>query len=66
MSTTPKYTYEQLIEKMVRAKMKLEGARRRHADRCIVELDPEGFAPCNCGSNDLNAALDEAAKELKL
>ncbi len=66
MSTIPKYTYEQLIEKMVRAKIKLEGARRRHSDHCVTEYDPETMAPCNCGAADLNAALNDAARELNL
>jgi hypothetical protein len=62
----PKYTYEQLIEKLVRAKVKLEGTRRSHTDRCAVELDPEGFAPCSCGVSAHNSALEAALKELKL
>jgi len=61
-----KYTYEQLIEKMVRAKIKLEGSRRGHSDSCPVEADPEGFAPCNCGASNHNGKISDALDELDL
>ena len=60
------YTYEQLIEKIVRAKMKLEGGSKDHSDRCAVELDPEGYAPCSCGASSHNSSVQAAIDELKL
>lgn len=61
-----RYTYEQLIEKMVRAKMKLEGSHRSHSDHCPVECDPEGYAPCSCGASSHNSRISDAISELKL
>jgi len=52
-----------LVEKMARAKMRLEGHRRQHADHCPTE-DPESLAPCNCGASDTNDTIDKAIKEL--
>lgn len=60
------YSYEQLLEKLVRAKVKLEGARRSHSDRCMVEVDPEYHGPCTCGASGSNSAVNEALRELKL
>lgn len=60
------YTYEQLLEKVVRAKVKLEGARRSHSDRCMVEVDPEYRGPCTCGASGSNAVISAALRELKL
>lgn len=61
-----KYSYEQLLEKIIRAKIELEHLRRRHSDRCRVELDPEGFAPCDCGADGVNATVNMAIKLLEL
>ena len=55
-----------LIEKMVRAKVKLEGSRMSHKDSCPVESDPEGYAPCNCGASKTNSAIDAAIRELNI
>ena len=55
-----------LIEKIVRAKVKLERARSPHRDSCPVECDPEGFAPCNCGASATNSAIDSAMRELNI
>lgn len=55
-----------LIEKIVRAKVKLEGVKISHKDSCPVECDPEGYAPCNCGASTTNSAIDSAIKELKI
>lgn len=60
------YTYEQLIEKMVRAKVKLQGSRRRHSDSCPLESDPEGYSPCRCGASEHNNNVSSALDELKL
>lgn len=60
------YTYEQLVEKIVRAKIKLEGQQRGHSDSCPVEADPEGFAPCNCGASSHNRKINNAIEELDL
>lgn len=60
------YTYEQLVEKIVRAKVKLESSKANHSDCCPVESDPEGFAPCNCGASGINRRVQDAINELKL
>lgn len=57
----PKYTYEQLVEKIARARMMLEMKRPKHqshSDRCMVELDPEYYGPCTCGATSSNSQLD--------
>ncbi len=61
-----KYTYEQLVEKIVRAKIKLENQRTGHSGNCAVELDPEGYAPCNCGASGHNRNITNALEELEL
>ncbi len=61
-----KYTYEQLIEKIVRAKVKLEGSRIRHGDRCMQELDPDYMGPCTCGASAHNNGIDKALSDLIL
>jgi len=62
-----KYTYEQLIEKIIRAKIALEKAPRGrgHSNFCPME-DPESYAPCNCGASDANRPIQEALDALKL
>ena len=55
-----------LLEKIVRAKVKLESARRRHSDGCPVEYDPDYYGPCTCGASKTNAAIDAALHELEL
>ena len=64
MMSTP--TVVELIEKIARAKMQLERARRSHAAHCVVEDDPEGYAPCNCRASETNRTIDRALKELTL
>lgn len=62
------YTYEQLLEKIIRAKIKLEQAPRsssQHSVSCPME-DPENYAPCNCGASTNNSHIDGALKELEL
>jgi hypothetical protein len=61
-----KYTYEQLVEKIIRARIHLEKVRSApHATTCPVE-DPESYAPCNCGTSDRNRPVEEALSVLKL
>jgi hypothetical protein len=55
-----------LIEKIVRAKVKIEAIpHRTHATTCPVE-DPTSIAPCTCGASNYNNSLDSALRELKL
>lgn len=54
-----------LIEKIVRAKVHLEGVRASHSRGCAIE-DETGHAPCNCGAASSNAKVDAALKELRL
>lgn len=55
-----------LIEKIVRAKVKLEGAKRGHSERCMVDMDPDYMGPCTCGASTSNSAIDAALDELNL
>ena len=55
-----------LVEKIVRAKVVLERAQRRHEDHCRIEGDPEYLGPCTCGATKSNAAIHEALRELSL
>ena len=61
-----KWTYEQLLEKIIRARMHLENVPRpQHSNFCPVE-DPESYAPCTCGASGKNKHVDSALRELKL
>jgi len=61
-----KYTYEQLLEKTLRARVRLETAQRApHSLGRPVE-DPESYASCTCGASDKNAPIEAALQELKL
>ena len=62
----PKYTYEQLIEKIIRAKIKLQSNLQAHTDRCIIGLDPEGYDPCDCGATAYNKVFEDVINELEL
>lgn len=59
-------TTAKLIEKMVRAKVRLENSRVSHKNGCLVESDPEGYAPCNCGASATNSNINSAIKDLSL
>lgn len=61
-----KYTNEQLMEKIIRAKIHLENVpSAHHANSCPVE-DPESYAPCNCGASGKNSYVERALEALKL
>jgi hypothetical protein len=55
----------ELGRRLGKAETALEEAKTGHADRCIVEMDPESYAPCNCGASSTNAAIDKAIRILK-
>ncbi|MBI2674560.1 MAG: hypothetical protein HYX22_02385 [Candidatus Yanofskybacteria bacterium] len=55
-----------LIEKIVRAKVKLENSKMIHRNSCPIESDPEGYAPCSCGASKTNSAIDAAIRELNI
>lgn len=61
-----KYTYEQILEKLVLAKAKISGIPRKQHRITCPEEDPESYAPCNCGAMEHNKPLDEAVELLKL
>jgi hypothetical protein len=59
---------EKLFERIIRAKVKLEELKLisgQHSSRCVVELDPEGYAPCNCGASRVRSLIDSALKSLE-
>jgi hypothetical protein len=61
------YTYEQLIEKIVRAKIELEkSGRKSHAAWCHAEDLTGHPAPCNCGADAHNSSYNKAIDELRL
>ena len=61
------YTYEQLIEKIVRAKVQLEkGGSQGHAAWCHAEDLTGHPAPCNCGADSHNSNVNKALEELDL
>lgn len=63
---TPNYSYEQLVEKVVRAKIQVQKIKRQeHKISCPV-YDPESYAPCNCGASAHNKTIDDVIDELKL
>lgn len=53
-----------LMERIVRAKVALEGARKPHT--CIIDDDPDYMGPCKCGASEQNAAISKALRELDL
>ena len=55
-----------LIEKIVRAKVALEGAKTGHSSRCMIDMDPEYRGPCTCGADANNGAIKATLKELEL
>lgn len=57
-----KFTQEQLIEKMVRAKVRLEGTLKEHPVSCPAE---QGDGPCTCGADKHNAAVRAALRDLE-
>lgn len=62
----PRYTYEQLFERLVRAKVKLESLRRQHDGDCMLELDPDYYGDCTCGASKHNAPFDAVMDDLTL
>jgi len=62
-----KYTYEQLIEKIVRAKIALQqSGYKPHASWCHAEDLTEHPAPCNCGAESHNSSVRQAIQDLDL
>ena len=51
-----------LFEKIVRAKVALEGARISHSSTCPADED---YGPCKCGASSTNAKINAALEELK-
>jgi len=55
-----------LLEKIIRAKVKLEEGKASHTEGCPVE-DPTGYGgQCKCGADKANAAITAALHELEL
>lgn len=59
-------TTEKLIERIIRAKVALEELRHKlsHTRYCVIDVDPEGFSPCDCGASERLAHIDKALKAL--
>jgi hypothetical protein len=61
------YTYEQLIEKIVTAKVllkKMKPKQRNHPDTCPVE-DPHMAGLCTCGADKFNNEVYEQFDEIE-
>ena len=56
----------ELLEKIIRAKVKLEGMKRQHATTCMVDMDPDYTGPCRCGNTDTNTKINDVLEELKI
>ena len=54
-------SYEELIEKLVRAKVRLEGSLKQHPVSCPAE---QGDGPCTCGADQCNSSIRAALREL--
>lgn len=66
-SSVSKYTYEQLMEKIIRAKIHLEKApRTQHSNLCSYEDITGHPAPCTCGAASKNAHVESALEALRL
>lgn len=66
MALAPKHTYEQLMEKIIRAKFVLQLRHVPHDDRCMLELDPDYYGECTCGAKAANAPNSELLDILEL
>ncbi|HBI26016.1 TPA: hypothetical protein DDX30_04495 [Candidatus Wolfebacteria bacterium] len=53
-----------LIEKMVRAKVAIEGINTKHSPNCMVDLDPDYHGPCTCGAAQTHTQVSTALKAL--
>lgn len=64
--TQEKFGRDQLVQKIVRAQVKLESMLLKHKDSCAIETDPIGFASCSCGANNHNSKVRTVLAELSL
>lgn len=64
---TSKYTYEQLLEKLIRAKINIEQIPRKQCSMSCPAEDMTGHpAACTCGAEKYNRGIDSALDQLKL
>lgn len=62
----PKYTYEQLIEKLVLAKQKIQQIpMATHTVKCASD-DPYTGGDCDCGAETTNKFIRDALELLKI
>lgn len=55
-----------LMEKIIRAKVRLESMVTGHSDNCMIELDQDYTGPCTCGAGVRDSQIKAAIKELTL
>lgn len=53
-----------IIEKLTRAKVKLEAMLKKHSDNCMIEMDPGYHGPCTCGAGEHNKRIEAVIAEL--
>lgn len=61
-----KYTYEQLMEKILRAKIEIERLPKKSHVMCPADDDTGYPAACRCGADDHNKPIENALRQLKL
>jgi hypothetical protein len=54
-----------LLEKLVRAKVRLEGMQTEHKEACPA-VDPEMAGRCTCGTDTTNGQISAVLRELSL
>jgi coenzyme F420-reducing hydrogenase gamma subunit len=55
-----------LIEKIIRAKIHLEKAKKNHSNHCPIDMDYDYMGPCTCGASTANSAVEAALHALNL
>lgn len=55
----------ELMEKLTRAKVMVEGLKKEHTSQCASEIG-DGPGPCNCGASDHNRKIDTILSILKI
>lgn len=59
-------TMAKLIERMVRAKIKLEGLHMPHRSMCEAGDDTGAPCGCRCGADEYNSRVTSAISDLRI
>lgn len=55
-----------LLERITRAKAKLEAMKTEHSASCMIDMDPDYYGPCTCGSTKNNGRISDILAELEI